>query len=349
MAFCVINLGRNAYFYPGRGFVVSVEVKNKARAMFSKEPLVSLLLFFVVLFLFLFFPDWVRKGVSSGLDLCVSAVLPSLFPFAVLSSYFVNMEYPKLVARPFASVSRRLFASDGRVFAVWVTGIIAGFPVGGKTAASMYRMGQIDKRSAQISAAFSNCPSPAFVIAFCGGLFDSSFAGFSLFLILTLSSLISGVFVCRVFRESTAQSSFWDAGTYTKDRPSVLSAFTESCVSGGEMMLTVCSYVTFFSAILSLADGLLLRLSVYNGVSVALLRGLFELTAGISALYTIPLSQYRLFVTASFMLSMSGLCANMQVMSFLKRDGLSVKQYLVGRALITVLSVILASLVGLVF
>ena len=59
------------------------------------------------------------------------------------------------------------------------------------------------------------------MIAFCGGLFDSSFAGFSLFLILTLSSLISGVFVCRVFRESTAQSSFWDAGAYTKDRPSV--------------------------------------------------------------------------------------------------------------------------------
>ena len=70
-------------------------------------------------------------------------------------------------------------------------------------------------------------------------------------------------------------------------------------------MVTVCSYVVFFSAFLTLAEDTVFHLLPADGILMACLRGSFELTAGISSLGTIFSTEYVKFVAAAFMLSFS--------------------------------------------
>ncbi len=296
-----------------------------------------------VFLLFLAFPHKVKAGVASGLSLCVEGGIPSLFPFAVLSSFFIKTEFTKWVSRPFSSISKVLFGASGEVFALWLTGLVAGFPIGAKSAAGMYRSGTLSKREAEIGAAFSNGPSPAFVIAFCGGFFNTPLAGVMLFCILALSSIICGSTVCRIFGDGQAFRS--ESLSKSPEKHSVLSSFTGACISGWESVNTVCSFVIFFSALLSLGEGLMGDF-LNNSVKTALFRGLFELTAGISALGEGIPSIYWRFVLSAFLLSFSGLCANMQAICFLKEANLDIRPYIVGRGLTVVICTGLSFCVG---
>ena len=113
-------------------------------------------------------------------------------------------------------------------------------------------------------------------------------------------------------------------------------------------MVTVCSYVVFFSAFLALVEDTVFHLLPADGILMACLRGSFELTAGISSLGTIFSTEYVKFVAAAFMLSFSGLCANMQVIYFIKEAGLSVKPYVVGRGVMIVVCVLISLIAGLI-
>ena len=299
-------------------------------------------IFGCVFLLFLAFPHEVKAGVVSGLSLCVDGVIPSLFPFAVLSSFFIKTEFTKWVSRPFSGISKVLYRTRGEVFALWLTGLVAGFPIGAKTAAGMYRSGTLSKREAEVGAAFSNGPSPAFVIAFCGAFFDTPLAGIMLFCTLALSSIICGAVVCRIFGSGWV---FRSERLTQSLNSSVLSSFTGACISGWESVNTVCSFVIFFSALLSLGEGLM-KDFLNNSVRVAIFRGIFELTAGISALGEGIPSIYWRFVLSAFLLSFSGLCANMQAICFLKDAILDIRPYLLGRGVMVVVCTCLAFLVG---
>lgn len=83
-----------------------------------------------------------------------------------------------------------------------------------------------------------------------------------------------------------------------------------------------------------------------NPVGTALFRGIFELTAGISALGEGIPSIYWQFVLSALLLSFSGLCANMQAICFLKDADLDIRPYLLGRGLIVVICTGLSFLLG---
>jgi hypothetical protein len=83
-------------------------------------------------------------------------------------------------------------------------------------------------------------------------------------------------------------------------------------------------------------------------IKLTLFKGFFELTSGISSLGEVCLSQYWRFVIAAFILSFSGLCANMQAICFLKDAGLDIKPYLVGRGIMVMICTGLSFCVGFV-
>ena len=73
-------------------------------------------------------------GMTRGLKLCVSTVIPSLFPFMVLSELIVSsgavVPVGKLLSRPF----RWLFGIRGEGSVAVLLGALCGFPVGAKSA-----------------------------------------------------------------------------------------------------------------------------------------------------------------------------------------------------------------------
>ena len=61
----------------------------------------------------LFFPDVSAAAAREGVALCLQTVLPSLFPFFVLSSLLVQSDVPRLLSRAMAGVMYPLFGVSG--------------------------------------------------------------------------------------------------------------------------------------------------------------------------------------------------------------------------------------------
>lgn len=290
-------------------------------------------IFAAVFSLFLSFPSSIRRGVERGLSLCLETVIPALFPFSVLSAFFMKMGLFKGIARPFSGISKAAFGMRGEAFALWLTGMMTGFPIGGRMAAELYAENTLTKSEAEKIVAFSNCPSPAFVISFFGGMFSSPGTGVLMFCLLCLSSFLCGCAVGRLFPDVGEPET---AHALKKSLGSPISAFTAACVSGWDSINTVCSFVIFFSSLSALLSSLFGQ-AFLRGVTAPVLNGMLELTSGISFLDSVGLSPYWQFVVGAFLLSFSGLCANMQVICFLKATGLDIGPYLLGRCVITVL------------
>jgi hypothetical protein len=80
-----------------------------------------------------------------GLSLCARTVIPSLFPFMVVSEMLVASGAGEALGRLFARLMRRVFGLSGAGASALFLGSMCGFPVGARTAVALLDQGAISK------------------------------------------------------------------------------------------------------------------------------------------------------------------------------------------------------------
>ena len=146
----------------------------------------------------LFFPDVSATAAREGVTLCLQTVLPSLFPFFVLSSLLVQSDVPRLLSRAMAGVMYPLFGVSGAGASALILGLLGGYPVGARTVAELYGRGEIAREAAEQLLAFCNNSGPGFFLGVCGtAVFGSARAGMYLYLIHVGAALVTGVLLRR--------------------------------------------------------------------------------------------------------------------------------------------------------
>gem|GEM_PF-37727 len=140
----------------------------------------------------LFFPDVSAAAAREGVTLCLQTVLPSLFPFFVLSSLLVQSDVPRLLSRAMAGVMYPLFGVSGAGASALILGLLGGYPVGARTVAELYGRGEIAREEAEQLLAFCNNSGPGFFLGVCGtAVFGSARAGAYLYLIHVGAALVT--------------------------------------------------------------------------------------------------------------------------------------------------------------
>lgn len=104
---------------------------------------IGIVLLFVVM---LVSPKAVFTGASEGLLLWFQIILPTLFPFLLITNLLLTTGNMYLISSAFGTILTRIFhVSSNGSFAV-VTGFLCGYPMGAKTAADLTVSGYISKR-----------------------------------------------------------------------------------------------------------------------------------------------------------------------------------------------------------
>ena len=88
---------------------------------------------------------WPEESVSAargGLELCGNVIIPSLFPFFVLSSLVVELGLSRYLGRLFQPIMAPLFRVNGACACALALGFVGGYPVGARTAITLYQNGQ---------------------------------------------------------------------------------------------------------------------------------------------------------------------------------------------------------------
>ena len=176
------------------------------------DTIICLALLSVVTALVLYPEEAVQAG-GDGVSLCLNTIIPSLFPFFVISSLVVELGIAARLGRLIEPLMTKVFNVNGACSAAFVLGFIGGYPVGAKTAISLYEKGQCSKSEAERLLSFCNNSGPAFILGVVGaGVFSNSFAGLLLYLAHSVASVIIGILFRNWGRDDLQSMNLKEAG-----------------------------------------------------------------------------------------------------------------------------------------
>lgn len=224
------------------------------------------------------FPEQAKSGAAAGLSLSAQVLIPSLFPFMVLSLFLTRSGVLSFLEKPLSVFTRALFRSNSAI--AILLAFIGGFPLGGQLIGAAYRRGEITAEEANARLACGVNPGPAFVITAVGmGMLGSKAAGVLLFCAITAASVINGVIFSRILVKDVPRR----AADETQG-VNLASGFVTSVSDSVTAMITIAGYAVFFSSVISILNGLNLGAPVHRGLGAVL-----EVTTGAALLKDAPL------------------------------------------------------------
>lgn len=241
---------------------------KKFLSLFLKKIPVTVILA-VITACFIIYPKDMASGVKNGLYLLGNDLIPTLFPFMVLSSYISQSNLSKTLGKVLEKPFQKIFKTSGYGIVPFILGVFGGYPVGAKTLAEFYRSGKLTQNETERLFYWCINPSPAFVVTAVGTfMLGNTVSGVIIYASCILASLTIGFF-CRFLSDGTkiATSKATDEGSKN--------IFVKSVSSGSEAMFSVCGWVLTFSALSSLCEALKM-----NDTTANLIKSVMEVTTG---------------------------------------------------------------------
>jgi len=287
----------------------------------------------------------------SALLLCAELIVPSLFPFFVLSILLSRLGFPVLLSKYLSGAAEKLFHVSGAGASAFFVGICGGYPMGAAYVADMVQSGSIGTDEGERLLAFCNNSGPAFIIGAMGsGAFHSTGAGVFLFAVHIISALICAFFLSRgtnhgALPEEPASTPF-------------SAAFPEAVRQAVSSILNVSGFVICFSVFIGLLDanGFIPAISGYISritgaelhFSRALICGIFELGSASGAMRFLSISPLNLALAAA-VLSWGGISGHFQTYAIISDTKLKGTLHFAGRLISAVAAFILAYLGSYLF
>lgn len=259
-------------------------------------------------------------GAQNGVQLCLITVIPSLFPFFVLSILLNSTLYGFQL--PFLGKIGQLCGIPTGSEPLLLSGLLGGYPVGAQGIAEAYKAGQLSRQTAQRMLAFCNNAGPAFLFGMVASFFPEGWMVWALWAIH-----ISGALFTAVILPSPTTDDCTLSGKSAMSANQIMARALSA-------MGTVCGWIIVFRVVVEfLQRWMLFLLPVSFQVAVT---GMLELSNGCCFLPLIENMDMR-FVLCSGMLAFGGLCVTMQTISV--SSGLSIRHYLLGKFIQTSFSV----------
>ena len=292
------------------------------------------------------------EGCRASLRVCARLIIPSLFPFFVLSSYCTALGLPGHLGRLLAPFAVRLYGISGAGASALFIGLTGGYPAGAACIADMEKNGTVSAAEAERLLAFCNNSGPAFLVGAVGvGVFRSVRAGLLLYAVHIAAALLTGLFFRRRFHCDAEAPVFLDSAAPA-------AALTQAVRRSVTAILNVCGFVVSFSVLLAVLNSrgtltllcgfLSERLGWALPFSRALIAGLFELGSGVAAMEGLALTPPS-FALAALLTGWGGLSVHFQTLSLLTGCKAKGALHLTGRLLSASIGAALAYPAALLF
>ena len=298
---------------------------------------------------------------KNGLTLWATCVVPSLFPFFVITNLLSHTKVVSVIGKLLDKFMRPLFNVPGIGGFAFVMGLISGYPVGAKIVADFREKGLVSQDEGERLLAFTNNSGPLFILSSVGiALFGDTKTGLLLLGTHILACITVGIIFARFSKKNKFENSYdtiknkferkndsqsCNSENITfKNLGEVLTSNINSSISA---ILMIGGFVVIFSVIISILNqtNILDNLStllypILNFLNIdlefakPLLSGILELTNGVNLVANIPtklISQN--IILSAFLLGFGGFSVLLQVYSIVSKTDLSMKKYLVGKFL----------------
>jgi sporulation integral membrane protein YlbJ len=306
-----------------------------------KKILVILSFTFLLLLLFSH-PAAAAEGCTLGLQLWYTSVLPSLLPFLILSNLLIQTGLFQYLNRIYAPILGKIYRiSDEGCYAVLI-GFLCGFPMGAKVIADLVQQKQISPEEGSYLLGFCNNVSPAFFLNYlCLKQLNYASVPWKLVAFFYSLPLIYGLLTRSFY---SFEQNIWEkpfenkkkASSHRLDFPTL-----DACIMDGFTTITrLGGYIILFTILVKLFALLPLPNQLLTLISI-----LLEISCGLQTLSVLPgLSPVWKTALMCGLAMFGGLCICAQTQSVLDQSPLSIRTWLIGRGVLTLLAVLLLRL-----
>jgi len=304
-----------------------------------------------LLFILLFLTNPVKSAylVNTGLTTWYKHMIPSLFPFMVLSGILLRSGISKQLSNIFYPLLGKLFRLSPDCIYVIIMGFLCGFPMGATIIADSLSLHKITQREANLLLAFCNNIGPIYFISFVSTVCPYYPLWLTLSIMYAVPILYGLLLRYTLYRDipnyysynknfkSNKNTSFSlninnypNYITTSHNAISYMSAIEESTQKALNSILTLGAYMVIFNV---------LQLPFYNTFytlpknTLCILKGLIEINSGISS---IKLHPHLYHIVYSIFLPFGGLCCIFQTYAMIKDTVLSLGSYLIHKLIQTI-------------
>lgn len=287
----------------------------------------------------------VIQSAGYALQLCAGLILPTLFPFFVVSILLNRLGIPAWLGSLLSPSLGKLFRVSGAGISALLIGLTGGYPMGAAYIADMLDSGHIDSDEAEHLLCFCNNSGPAFILSAIGtGVFGSAKVGLMLYLVHICAALITGLLIRRRIKPRPENAVHIESMSFSAAFPA---AVRQAVVSA----LNVCGFVVCFTVLAGILDagGLVSSLCGFLSSKTdlelhwcrALFMGFLELGSGAGAMQGLSPSPLNLALAAA-MLGWGGLSVHFQTMALLSESKAKGALHTAGRLMSASISAVLA-------
>ena len=139
----------------------------------------------------------ITEDIRIALTMWVHVLIPSLFPYLVLSQYITSSGIISNIPVLGKVIAKILSLSPAGV-SVYLCSLMCGYPAGALCTAELWKQKSIGTSEAKRLITFTNNASPVFLICAIGeGMLKSLKDGLAIYIIQTASALIWGIMAAR--------------------------------------------------------------------------------------------------------------------------------------------------------
>lgn len=307
---------------------------------------------------------------TNGLTLWATCVVPSLFPFFVITNLLSHTKVVSFTGKLLDKLMRPLFNVPGVGGFAFVMGLISGYPVGAKVVSDFRENGLVTKDEGERLLAFTNNSGPLFILSSVGiGLFGDTKTGLLLLCTHVLACITVGIILGKFSKKSDDEfrGIYRNCNSYLNNKSEQFSVKNRTANLGrnsvtfknlGEVLgnsinssistiLMIGGFVVTFSVIISILNqthALDLLSKFFNPIlsflgfdlsfAKPLLSGILELTNGVNLIANIHIKAIsQNVILCAFLLGFGGLSVLLQVFSIVAKTDLSMKKYFIGKFL----------------
>ena len=275
----------------------------------------------------------------SGLYQWAVKMVPTLFPFMMISSIMlysgIDIELGRIISRLLSRVYRY---SEYGLYAIFI-GFLCGFPMGAKVVSELYENGKISRGEAESLLGFCNNIGPAYFLGIILPMLGECGFHNKLPFIFGMYGIpaLYGIILSRIYynRKNAAneQNNFVQPKPQSQTQPSLPSLLKRACLENTQSLILLGGYITFTNAFRVSLDFLPL-----SDNAKAIVSSLIEIIGGVQTIYLTDMTNAVKVFCIMTALCFGGVSCFLQASCFLEGSKLSLADYLKHKLIITAVS-----------
>ena len=286
--------------------------------------------FLVLLFEVLLNKELVFDTISYSLDIWVNNLIPSMFPFFIISDILIKYQITNYIPKFIKKSLGNIFNVDEQIISIFFLSIFAGFPSNARITKTLYKENLISIDEANQALLFTHFPNPLFVLSTVGVIFlDNEKYGYLILGSIYLGNIILGVIFGRLYHNNN--NNYKPIISKSQSFSNIL---INSIRSSIDTLLLILGILTCFLIVSSL---IIHNLNI-NLYEASIIKGILEMTMGLKDISLLNLADIYKVVISTMFISFGGLAVHLQVISQLVDTDIAYQPFFLARILHSLIS-----------